>query len=423
MGTAAEPTRSRPEHRMSAPPSPGPLDRPDLAPLVDELARRFAMGDLPARISLQNLGSGGRRALADLLGLDRVPAATSTLAVGRIARAAAVESVGDLRVVIEQLRGPLGDRRAELGAARQSRDALWTWIGSEAASLPIGTADDRRRWVERVRAQGARGGVDAHRRHMASAFAVLRGLPADGESLASLAADVLGDPHGLDHGHRVSSLVLDLVALAEHEPPPDDAEGVRLLWESVGVAPDPLSSSVLVLGLGAATTAPEPLGALLLASAEAVEPVVLTLSQLRRWPVAPLPTGTTALVVENPSILSEANRMGWRGPPIVCSSGRPSVAVVTLLRQLSAAGAVLLQHADFDPAGLGITAWLRARAGTTPWRMGAADYREAVDGAVHARSRFERLPATPWDPALHEVMAARGVAVYEEQVRATLLEI
>jgi uncharacterized protein (TIGR02679 family) len=258
---------------------------------------------------------------------------------------------------------------------------------------------------------------------MAYTFAVLRALPADGVSLASLAADVLGDPHALDHGRRIPALVLDLVALASASEPAVDAEAVRLLWESVGVAPDPLSSSVLSLGLGAATAAPGPLGDWLAASAAVAEPIVLTLAQLRRWPVEPLPADTTAIVVENPSIVAEAIRLGWRGPPIVCSSGRPSVAVVILLRQLGAEGASLLQHADFDGAGLGITAWLQARAGTTPWRMGAADYREALGVAEPASPGFERLPATPWDPALRAAMEASGSAVYEEQVRATILHV
>lgn len=47
---------------------------------------------------------------------------------------------------------------------------------------------------------------------------------------------------------------------------------------------------------------------------------------------------------------------------------------MTLLRQLAASGGPIYQHADFDPPGLAVTAWLHERAGTQPWRMTAADY-------------------------------------------------
>lgn len=110
------------------------------------------------------------------------------------------------------------------------------------------------------------------------------------------------------------------------------------------------------------------------------QPVVLTLAQLRRWHVSPLPPSSFAHVVENPSVVVDAASRGWDGPVLVCSSGRPSVAVVTLLRQLGASGATLAQHADFDAAGLAITSWLAERAGTTPWRMGVRDYEDAVAG-------------------------------------------
>jgi len=244
---------------------------------------------------------------------------------------------------------------------------------------------------------------------------VLAALPADGVGLAALAADVLGDPHALDRGRATATLVLDAVAVARQRGRPTDAEAARLLWEEVGVVPDPLSSTVLALGLQLAGDHPlRPVFA-------AGEPVVLTLSQVRRWPADPLPPGGAAFVVENPSLVAEAAAGGWGGPPLLCSSGRPTIAVVSLVRQLRAAGAEVFQHADFDPAGLGITAWLAQRAGTIPWRMGAADYLAAVATDRERVAIAGRLPPAPWDPELVETMAAHGVAVYEEEVRADLL--
>jgi uncharacterized protein (TIGR02679 family) len=155
--------------------------------------------------------------------------------------------------------------------------------------------------------------------------------------------------------------------------------------------------------------------------ADAGEPSTLTLSQLRRWPVAPLARGTTAFVVENPTLVVEAADRGWHGPALVCASGRPTHAVVTLLRQLGADGAVLAQHADFDVAGLGISTWLSQRTGSTPWQMTGRDYLAALRTTGTTVRLGGTLPPTPWDPTLQALMAQHGLAVHEEAVRAGLL--
>jgi hypothetical protein len=66
-----------------------------------------------------------------------------------------------------------------------------------------------------------------------------------------------------------------------------------------------------------------------------------------RWPLGALSSAQHAFVVENPSVVAEAAGRMWSGPVLVCSSGRPTVAVVTLLRQLQGEGAALNQHADY----------------------------------------------------------------------------
>ncbi len=70
-----------------------------------------------------------------------------------------------------------------------------------------------------------------------------------------------------------------------------------------------------------------------------------TLAQLRRWPLPALARDQAILVFENPSLVAAAARSGWAAAPIICSSGRPTVAVVSLIRQLTA-----YQHADIDPS-------------------------------------------------------------------------
>ncbi len=238
--------------------------------------------------------------------------------------------------------------------------------------------------------------------------------------LPALAHDVLGDPHALDSGRTVAGMVLDAIAAAADRPPATDAETTRILWESVGVAPDLLSSTVLVLGLRADKR--HPLGPYLSACADGAEPVVLTLAQLRRWPLAALSRAEAVFVVENPSVVAEAARRVWSGPVLVCSSGRPTVAVVTLLRQLGADGAVVYQHADFDPAGLSITAWLADRAGTIPWRMCSSDYSARLTTSRVRRGLTGAVPPTDWDPPLRGAITHAGVAIFEEEVRSSLLD-
>jgi uncharacterized protein (TIGR02679 family) len=395
------------------------LSRPELAPIVDVLAGRLAQTSdaAPVRLTLRGLTTESRQALADLLGSDRLPATDLTLRVERLLAALGLPSSTPLRSLVEPLRGPLGDRRAQHAAAQATRDALWTWLAAQAAQVDLGTGPDRLApWVAALRAGGVRGGAPARRARLEAALAVLRALPADGASLASFAADVTGDPHALDHGSALSALVLDAISVAVDRERPAGAEAARELWESVGVVPDPLSSTVLALGLRGAGDSG--LAHWLSTTADAAEPVMLTLANLRRWPVPAMPPDTHLFVVENPSLVIEAASRHWAGPPLVCSSGRPSVATVTLLRQLTAAGARALQHADFDPAGLSITQWLARQAGTIPWRMTASDYAAAVgrqpalDGAV---------PPTPWDGALRELLLAHGRPVYEEQLRDDLL--
>jgi uncharacterized protein (TIGR02679 family) len=400
------------------------LTRLSLAPLVDELARRFSAGDTPVTVTLRDLPLATRQSLADLLGSDRVPPACTRLRMDRLVEALGVGSVGNLRSAIEALRGPLANRRAERQANRAARESLWSWLADEMSTLRLGgDPDGLAPWVAEQRLTGVRGGIDVHRRRLEAAVRVLQSLPADGSSLSGLANDCAGDPHALDHGRSLSGLVLDAVALWLGRPRPTDAEAARTLWETAGVVPDPNSSTVLTFGLPGGDDSP--LQRWMTVAADLMEPVVLSLSNLRRWPLSPLPAGSTLFVVENPSLIAEATTIrAWSHerarPPLVCSSGRPTIATVTLLRQLGAAGATLYQHADFDPAGLAITAWLAERAGTIPWGMTSSQYltwRPAPGPSFNGT-----VPPTPWDPGLQVILERERVALYEEEIRTHLLQ-
>jgi uncharacterized protein (TIGR02679 family) len=396
-----------------------------LSPLVAELARRFEDGSPVTRITVRDLGDHERESVADLLGRDRLPASTVRLSLDALLEALELTGADELRRAVEAIVGPLGNRQAERDALRQRRTNLWAWCAEQIEDVPLlaGT-EGVASWMDVLRRAGVRGGADGepiYRQQLRRAITALGGLPVQAPiSLAAFADDRLADPHALDRGSTVAGLVLDGLAIALGQPRPRNAEGVRHLWEQVGVVPDPLSSTVTVLGL-------RPIGDDALASwlrycSEMSEPTVVTLAQLRRWPLAPLGPSEGSYVVENPSLLSHAAAEGWTGPPIICSSGRPSIAAVTLIRQLGAEGSTCRQHADFDAAGLDITAWLSERAGTIPWLMTAYAYRTATTVKRQRVPLDSLVPDTPWDPDLAPVMIATGVAVYEEELRLTLLD-
>jgi uncharacterized protein (TIGR02679 family) len=401
------------------------LEVTGLAPLVAELARRFGDGSPVTRITVRGLDDDQRSSVADLLGRDRLPGPTARIALHTLLGALALTGVEELRTVVEALAGPLGDRRAYRDQRRERRTQLWAWCTEQAEGVPLLTCTEGvARWMDLLRQAGVRGGEHgevAYRHRIGHAMAVLRGLPLHTpNSLAAFADDRLADPHALDRGSLVEGLVLDALAIALGQPRPRDAEAVRQLWERVGLVPDPLSSTVTVLGL-------RPSGGDVLADwlrhcADRSEPTVVTLSQLRRWPLAPLQASEVTYVVENPSVLSHAAAEKWMGSPVICSSGRPTIAVVTLIRQLGARGSTCRQHADFDPTGLGITAWMAERAGTVPWLMTADAYGGAIAVKRQRVPLESAVPDTVWDPALGPAMRAAGVAVYEEELRLTLLD-
>jgi uncharacterized protein (TIGR02679 family) len=399
------------------------LGRPALAPIVEELARRLDEGrGTPTRITLRGLHDDHRSALADLLGVAKLPPADTSLEIARLLSALRLSDANELRQVIEQLHGPLGDRAADRAAEREARAALWDWFMEQSRTIVVTNVGSLSDWPTRVRKEGIRGDLDTHRVRLARVFDVLSALtqvPQGGMPLATFANATLGDSHALDHGQPLARLVVTAIADAANEPRPDSAEDARALWELVGVNPDPLSSNALSIGL--AVGANHPLAPILTSHSAAAEPVILTLSQIKRWPIDPLRSDRCAFVVENPAIVAAAANQSWDGPPIICSSGRPSIAVVSLLRQLGAHGAALHQHADFDAAGLSITAWLSSRAGTTPWLMTADAYRAAIGTQRDRPQLGEVLPATSWDPELADAMGRHGQAVYEEELTEHLL--
>jgi uncharacterized protein (TIGR02679 family) len=385
------------------------LRDPNLEALWRELHRRMSSGKPVASIRLRGLTEPQQHAIAEALGLDELPSATASLSITMLET-----RIGNLREVVTELVGPLGDAAGERARKAADREALWRWF--EGREL-LAARPALREWADQVRAAGVVESVDRTRALLESALLVLAALPVDGVALPVLADRCFGDPHRLDKG-RLPGMVLKAIAIETGAADPLDAEGRRRLWESAGVVRDQLSSQVLVAGVR-----PGGDGALAVAlrvMADAGHAAAVTLAQVRAVETLAVGDAGVVSVVENPSVMQAAlAAFGSATPPLVCVSGWPSAAAIRLLDLLVGNGTPLRYHGDFDPAGIRIAAMVIERFGARPWRMGATDYLAApVDGVGFAA---EAVCETPWDPGLAFAMRRRLATVSEEQQVETLL--
>ncbi|WP_083894629.1 TIGR02679 family protein [Nocardia tenerifensis] len=399
-----------------------PAERPvrqlaaDLDPLWRALHKRFSTGRVVQRVRVGPLTTEQRSAIADLMGAARLPGEYATIGITEL-DAVLDEITGCTAYdVVTRLIGPIGDRAAERRSAAQQRNSLWSWLSQHEV---VRAQPALETWVTAVRRNGlVSGSVERTRVLLDQVLRVLSELPSAGTPLPVFADTVLGDPHGLDEGTRLHTMVVRALTALYGTDPPSDAAGLRALWDRAGVSADELSSSVLVAGLRI-TTEPAAVGRILHICAGMGQAAMLTLQQLRTC-AGITDTPVRVWVVENPSLLALAlRRFGARCPPMICTSGWPSSAGVRLLQLLRAAGVELRYHGDFDGEGLRIAANVVARVGAIPWLMSSVDYLAAVGGAGPF---VGRVTPVPWDPDLAAHMIRMGTAVPEERVANVLLD-
>lgn len=404
-------------------PSPGErtLRRPELRPLWQTVHNRLSSGRPVTRVRLGPLDEAQREALADLLGLDRLPDVQPSITLTRLEEAVTELCGGTVRETVTELVGPLDDRAGERRRQEAERAELWTWLdGHDTVKAQPALAD----WAASCRAAGLVGGSSERTRSLITdALTVLAALPAQAEPLPAFAARVLkGDSHALDDGTRLSSFVLRALATLHDAAPPQSAADRRATWAREGVADDDLSTTVLATGLRLAGDGP--LARVTRVCAGAGQAASLTLAQLRAPGDFTLDADPAPVVhaVENPSILALAvRRFGPDCLPLVCTSGWPNSAAIHLLRLLADQGATLRYHGDFDGEGIRIAAYVLDKTPARPWRMTAADYRAAVVRNPHG-PQPGRLTEAPWDPELIHAMTDYGTAIVEELVADVLLE-
>ena len=387
------------------------LRRPGLEPLWREAHRRLSSGRPVATLTVPLDDSAQREALADLLGLARLPSERHAVRVA-VLDDVLRDAVGlDTRGVVTELVGPIGDAAGARAATRAERDGLWACVRGH----PVVEAQPALlEWVESLRIVGS---VARTRELVGDALDVLWCLPANGVPRTALAQRAARDPHALDDDTRLGGLVVRALAVIHGVDPPTSAPARRALWERAGVSGDRLSATVLAAGL-------RPRGdylaaALLEQCADHGHAASLTLAHLRDVERLGVREGVVH-AVENPTVVALAlDRFGADCPPLICTAGWPNGAATTLLGLLGDDGVEVRYHGDLDGEGVRIAAHLALGFDhVVPWRMSAADYRAAVrdDGPT-----VGRVTAAPWDSELAPALVDHGVAVPEEQVADDLL--
>ncbi len=405
----------------------------ELANLRLRLRARYERGTARDEFTLTELAACERRALAGLLGRRSLAADSMRIRRSELDEALSRAGIANtLREALEFLDGPLLDRRAD----RLAREHAWSAVLSRTveprlASLLGDVAGNA--LVKRL------SGSDSARAELllGQAVRVLARLPGHGISRAQLAAEALGDSHGLDPSRPVATIVLRTCAVEPSAKPtepytsPDAEESLRERWARLGVTVNELALPALCLNLPLLDSTDHahrqcsestPLdGSLAAGLSQSGEPAHISLRRLLRRPPAWRVAGRDVFVCENPNIVAiAADRLGSACAPLVCTDGMPAAAQQTLLGQLAAGGARLRYHGDFDWAGLAIGNFVIREFGAEPWRFGAIDYLSAAAEHGVALRDDERVTAR-WDDRLTRAMSDRGIGVHEEGVVETLL--
>jgi len=406
------------------------LGDPELAWLMDRVRRRLELGlTLEATVTLADASITQRQAVHRLLG--RPPRSGRTLGVSLPALDAVIRRSGacddGLVGASSCLSGPLSTRADAERAIARSWDRAF-----EALERTVVTSarSELSSWLAGLRASGLvkrlEPDPESARVLLNQLAGVIGALPADGEPLGLFASRTAGSAHALDDGEPLATLTIGaaraIAGLGEPRGDQSPAASRREVWGAVGLVRDELSSLVLCGGLPGEAVSLS--GRILAAGAEGGQPVALTLRQLVSHPPqwAHQLQGRDVRVCENPVLLQMASdRFGPRCPPVVCTSGQPSAAVMLLLERLAEAGAQLSHHGDFDWGGVRIGNVLQVRLSILPWRFDCDAYAQHV--AVHPGPPLRGKPtAARWDPDLSIAMLASGSAVEEESVAESLLD-
>jgi len=405
------------------------LAGPGLQRLWQGLRKRLEGNGLQATGSLRltGLNAAERTALSQLLGRPLTGTSVTVRLDDLDARLRASAAEVGLVLTVQGLGPPLTDRRAVRADAEARRDQVWSAVSDALNASPLAGAAWADQWYEGLRRAGVPRGVqpDAALRSLLQAVEILARVLGPAGTVVrgrgEIATAATGSAHGLDDGTWLARLVQRGIALAHGAEFPENAAGRRALWRLVGVAPDEVSSTVLVLGLR-----PRSVGwreRALRDRADNHAETHLTLRDLRDLEL-PLVPGTLIRICENPRVLEAAADAACT-QPLVCTSGSASTAVLTLLDALAATGCSFAYHGDFDWPGIALANRIMHRYDAAPWRLQAEDYERLA-----ANTQAQGIPHLPlsglpveadWDSDLTPAMEALSIALHEEATLDSLV--
>ncbi|NTX26721.1 TIGR02679 family protein [Burkholderia pyrrocinia] len=389
----------------------------ELASLRRQLRRRFErerLDDPVREIRLTGLAPYERDALAQITGSRSRSTASIMLDLAAVDRTLSDAGVApSLRNALEQLDGPI----LHIASVRAAETTRWSDVVSVLEHPHL------KQWLSVPANLGMLKRLSASNHVIAEQIcrnveAVLIRFPASGTALAHLAADVLGDAHGLDAGRPVATVVVSILRSSE---PQDEAllaedDRVRSVWARVGVMVNELARPALCLNVPFSVSDNS-------AVFTAGHPSYASLRWLMRsrpqWDVHE----RDVFVCENPNVVTiAADHLGSQCLPLVCTDGMPAAAQRVMLSQLRAAGAVLHYHGDFDWPGIRIANLVIREHEADPWRMTEHDY---VAAAKRSQGRGVVLSGNEvvamWAPSLSRQMTEYGIGISEEAVVEPLL--
>jgi uncharacterized protein (TIGR02679 family) len=381
----------------------------DLFELRARLRRRYELG--PADGKLQSIQVGKldqteRAALASLVGRKGGVATSITIDVAEVDRALSDAGIApSLRAALERLDGPIVHRETELSRIR----------GSWASVLAGCRHTDLIAYLSSPLNLGVLKRLSGNQPDLASVIcrlteSILVRLPVAGVPRAQVAAELLGDAHGLDTARPVATLTLAVIRSRSSADTGDD----RDTWAAVGILVNELAKPALFMNVPCRGV-PVSLG----------EPQYASLRLLARRPPQWNVAGSSVLVCENPNLIAiMADRLGTACPPVVCVDGHLGAAQRTILKQLRAAGAELLYHGDYDWPGISIANNVIAKYGAMPWHFSAADYFAATEIAPPLAASLSGRPVVAsWDADLTTAMTNIGIKIEEEAIATQIIDL
>ena len=244
------------------------------------------------------------------------------------------------------------------------------------------------------------------------------------ERLPVFANRLSGNPHALDadttSGRWLYQALCDLFGV----PVESASEWKREVLQEAGILTDELASHVMVLGVG--TLRNDPWEHFFEQAAVMRMPLLLPLAFFKQkvaWRHV-----ERLYVVENPAVFQSLIDLFPNErelPPLVCTSGQPSVAALWLLDAFAAMGTQICYSGDFDWKGLEIACGLqkRYREAFSAWRMGTDDYRSCDSVVVFEEEHLNHLLEIEiaWDECLVQTVKQRNCKVFQESLLEKLL--